>query len=70
MAPKEAAKDLQKYPKFRQAFIKAVQKAQDRGIMQTFKNPEEAIQWWVSGVSLKQFRANKLQYKIDFNKEK
>lgn len=66
MAPKKAAKDLVIYPRFRAAFLKAITKNMAAGRMKSFESPEEALQWWVSGVSVKQFRANKLQYKLEF----
>lgn len=66
MAPKKAAKDLELYPKFKDAFLKAVRKAQARGIMKMFADENEAIDWWVSGKSVKDFRASKKQTEIEF----
>lgn len=61
MAPKRMRTDFILYPKFKYAYMKAITKAMQRGIMQSFNSPEEAFNWWISGKSVKQFRADALQ---------
>lgn len=66
MSPKNAAKDLEKYPRFKNAFLIAVRKAKKNGRMKSFADEYEAIDWWVSGKSVKNFRASKKQTEIEF----
>ncbi|PKP01816.1 MAG: phosphoadenosine phosphosulfate reductase [Bacteroidetes bacterium HGW-Bacteroidetes-6] len=43
MAQKKAAQDLELYPKFKNAFLKAVRKAKQRGIMKMFADKVENV---------------------------
>lgn len=67
MAPRRMQKDFELYPRFRYAYKKAIQKYMDRGKMQYFKDAEEAIQWWMSGESVKNFKEKQKQTKLDFD---
>ena len=72
MNPAAAAVDLDRYPKFKAGFLKAITKAmknggvKGNGIMQSFHSPEEALEWWVSGDSVKTFREKKKQMRMNF----
>jgi phosphoadenosine phosphosulfate reductase len=70
MNPTAAAADLENYPRYKKAFLKAIRKRMDAGGMKIFESPEEAIEWWVSGLSVKSFRESKKQIKMDFTTQK
>jgi len=67
MSPRRMRKDFELYPRFRYAYKKAIQKYMDKGKMTYFEDAEEAIQWWMSGESVKTFKALKNQTEIDYD---
>jgi len=65
MAPKQMRKDFRERPNFKLAYINTVKKLMtDKGKYLEFENAEDAIDWWASGLSKKEYLANKLQYEI------
>jgi len=71
---KGMAADLEKYPRFRSMYLKAIRKAREAkkkngeyyAIRTNFKDEYEALEWWVSGLSTEKFLYNKYQqYKLE-----
>ena len=65
MNPTRARVDLEIYPRFKRAYLKAIRKRMATGKMDMFESAEEALEWWTSGVSVKNFREAKKQLKLD-----
>jgi len=61
---KTRQKELLISPRFRYAYKKAIQKCIDLGNYNDFDNADDVFNWWIQGISMKQFFANKLQYKM------
>jgi phosphoadenosine phosphosulfate reductase len=66
MSPKKMAKDFELYPRFKNAYRKAIQKRMDKGKMTYFKDADEAMEWWMSGESVKVFKEKQKQTLIIF----
>jgi len=65
MSPKGMRKDFRERPNFKLAYINTVKKLMiERGKYPEFETAEEVIEWWSSGLSVKKFFANMLQYKL------
>jgi phosphoadenosine phosphosulfate reductase len=64
MSPKRMRKDFEIYPKFRYAYKKAIQKYMDKGKLKYFKDATESMEWWMSGESVKNFKAKQQQTKL------
>lgn len=62
---KEQRKALIKYPKHRKAYLNTIHKLRAMGKYLEFESDEDSLNWWTSGISVKKYMANKLQYKID-----
>jgi phosphoadenosine phosphosulfate reductase len=61
---KEQRKALNNYTNHRRAYVNTVQKLINKGQYSEFENADDVITWWTSGLSVKKYMANKLQYKI------
>ena len=61
---KTKLKELLVSPRFEYAYKKAIQKCMDNGNYQQFENADDVFNWWIRGISMKQYFANKLQYKL------
>lgn len=61
--------ELEANPRYKAAYIKAIRKARERGIMQKFTDEYDAYNWWVSGLSFKEYRTQqhieRTQTKLD-----
>jgi len=67
MSPKTMRRDFRNMPNFKKAYINTVQKLMDdKGKYSEFLSAEDVINWWSSGMSRKQWFANKLQYTIKY----
>lgn len=67
------AKELERYPNVKKAYIYAAQKVidlyPDCKFAKNFKNGEDAVKWWTSGKSVKKYIAERdLQTTINFTK--
>ena len=65
MNPKRARIDLEKYPRFKNAYLKAIRKRMAQGKMDKFESAEEVLEWWTSGESMINFREKKKQLALD-----
>lgn len=65
MSPKRMRKDFEIYPRFKNAYLKAIQKYMDKDKMKYFKDATEAMEWWMSGESVKNFKAKQQQTIMD-----
>lgn len=61
---KTKIKGLQIAPRFEYAYKKAIRKCMDNGSYEQFQDENEVFDWWISGKSMKQFFADKLQLKL------
>ena len=67
MSPKTMRRDFRNMPNFKKAYINTVQKLIDeKGKYSEFPSAEDVVDWWASGMSRKQWLANKLQYTIEY----
>lgn len=62
-------KGLKIAPRFEYAYKKAIQKCIDNGKYQQFDNVDDVFKWWISGISIKKYMANKDQLKINLKKQ-
>ena len=63
-------RDFRNMPNFKKAYINTVQKLIDeKGKYSEFPNAEDVVNWWASGMSRKQWLANKLQYTIEYTEQ-
>ena len=68
MSPKTMRMDFVRYPNFKKAYINTVKKIMiKQGKFSQFESAEDVIEWWSSGISIKQWLANKNQYKINYD---
>jgi phosphoadenosine phosphosulfate reductase len=65
MNHKEQRKDFVRYPNHRKAYINTIGKLMQKGKYRAFDNPEDVFNWWISGVSQKEYMANKSQMKLN-----
>jgi phosphoadenosine phosphosulfate reductase len=67
MSPKTMRRDFRNMPNFKKAYINTVQRLIDeKGKYSEFPSAEDVVDWWASGMSRKQWLANKLQYTIEY----
>ena len=59
-------KQLQIAPRFEYAYKKAIRRCMQKGSYKNFSNEDEVFEAWIKGKSMKQYFADKLQYKIDY----
>jgi len=70
MSPKTMRRDFRNMPNFKKAYINTVQKLMnEKGKYSEFPSAEDVVNWWASGMSRKQWLANKLQYRIGFEEQ-
>ena len=62
---KTKLKALSVSPRFEYAYKKAIKKCMENGSYEQFEDENEVFDWWIRGQSMKQWFANKLQYKLD-----
>ena len=63
---KKKQRELKIAPRFEYAYKKAIRKCMDQGSYEQFKDENDVFEWWIQGISMKKYFANKLQYKIDY----
>ena len=61
---KTRQKELNRYPKFKAMYIKAIRKRMEKGFFKDFKDEYDVYEWWVGNVGFKAYLAQK---KIEFN---
>jgi len=61
---KTRQKELNRYPRFKNMYIKAIQKRMDKGFFKEFKDANDVYEWWVGNISMDEYLR---QYKINFN---
>ena len=62
---KTKLKELSIAPRFEYAYKKAIRKCMDNDSYEQFEDENEVFDWWIRGKSIKQYFADKLQYKLD-----
>jgi len=62
---KTRQKELNRYPKFKAMYIKAIRKRMEKGFFKQFKDEYDVYNWWVGNLSMKNYLE---QYRIDFDK--
>jgi len=63
MSPKTMRRDFKNMPNFKKAYINTVQKLMDeKAKYLDFESATDVVDWWASGLSKKQWFANKKQY--------
>ena len=62
---KSHKKELALAPRFKYAYIKAIKKCMVNGGYPQFDDAEDVFNWWIRKMPVKQYFANKLQYKIE-----
>jgi len=60
---KTRQKELNRYPKFKAMYIKAIKKRMEKGFFKEFKDEYDVYEWWVGKVGMKAYLAQK---KIEF----
>jgi len=63
-SPKTHQKDLKICPRIEYAYKKAIRKCMENGSYKQFKDENDVFEWWILGISMKKYFANKLQYKL------
>ena len=61
---KTRQKELNRYPKFKAMYIKAIRKRREKGFFKEFKDENDVYEWWVGNVGMKAYLAQK---EIEFN---
>jgi phosphoadenosine phosphosulfate reductase len=64
---KTKLKELLVSPKFEYAYKKAIQKCIDKGNYEQFDDADDVFKWWIGGKSIKQYLADKTQYKLNYD---
>jgi len=62
---KKKKRELALAPRFEYAYKKAIRKCMKGITYSNFEDENEVFDWWISGKSMKQYFADKLQYKLD-----
>ena len=60
---KTRQKELNRYPKFKAMYIKAIRKRMEKGFFKGFKDEYDVYEWWIGKIGMKEYLA---QYKIEF----
>lgn len=66
-SPRTKQKELNASPKFEYAYKKAIKKCIASGSYQQFDDENDVWNWWMQGISVKKYMANKTQYKINYD---
>ena len=70
MNPRGMRKEFIERPNFKKAYINAVKKLMnEKGKYPNFESAEDVIEWWSSGLSVKEYFFKKKQISIDFKAE-
>ena len=65
MNPKAMRKDFKERPNFKLAYTNTVRKLMiEKGKYPNFESAEDVIDWWSSGLSVKEYLAKKKQYQL------
>ena len=64
---KKKHRELALAPRFEYAYKKAIRKCMDNGSYEQFEDENEVFDWWIQGISMKQYMANKTQLHINFD---
>lgn len=54
------------YPRYKKAYLKAIEKAMLKGGFREFKNSEDVFSWWISGLNVKEWIEKENQMKLNF----
>ena len=60
---KTRQRELNRYPRFKAMYIKAIRKRMEKGFFREFKDEYDVYSWWVGNQSMKSYLS---QYKINF----
>jgi len=60
---KTRQKELNRYPKYKNMYLKAIRKRMEKGFFKGFKDEYDVYEWWVGNTGMDEY---KRQYKIDF----
>jgi len=63
---KQRQKELNRYPKFKRMYLKAIRKRMEKGFFSKFKDEYDVYQWWVGNISMDEYLRQK---KIEFEYE-
>lgn len=63
---KQMKKDFEKYPRYKKAYLKAIEKAIKKGRFEEFLDEYDVFNWWLSNMSVKNYIENKKQLLINF----
>jgi len=61
---KSRQRELNRYPRFKNMYLKAIQKVIDNGKFKEFKDAQDVYEWWVGNLGLDEYLR---QYKIEFD---
>lgn len=64
---RQKQKDRIRYPGIERNIKKSIRVLMDKGKYAAFENEDDVFDWWVSGVSTKEYMASKNQTKINFD---
>jgi len=63
---KARQRELNRYPRFKAMYIKAIQKRMDKGFFQKFKDAEDVYNWWVGNIGMDEYlRQNEIDFKYE-----
>jgi len=63
---KTRQKELNRYPKFKAMYIKAIRKRREKGYFQDFEDEYDVFEWWVGKIGKKAYLAQyKLKWKLN-----
>ena len=60
---KTRQRELNRYPRYKNMYLKAIKKRMDKGFFKKFKDANDVYEWWVGKLSMDEYLR---QYKIDF----
>jgi phosphoadenosine phosphosulfate reductase len=63
---RQRKRELQLYPRYKKAYLLAIEKAQRNGGFRDFESPGDAFEWWISGKKKKVWQAEKKQLMLGF----
>jgi len=63
---KTKLKELSVAPRFEYAYKKAIKKCMENGSYEQFQDENEVFDWWIRGISMKKYFANKAQLKLQY----
>jgi phosphoadenosine phosphosulfate reductase len=66
---KTQRKDFERYPRYKIAYLKAIQRAMDRGKFGQFTDANDVFEWWLSDMSIVNYFESKKQTFLIFEKK-